>query len=479
MTSEFKPPATISHRNHVYEIGDFLGKGGFSRVYHATSQLSGAEYGCKIIPRSRLATPTQRRCLSYEVAFQRYTHHPNIVKTYNYFCSEEHVYLLLEFCENGSLSSLVKQRKRLRLRDALTYILQLIEAVEYLRSQKIIHRDIKLGNLLLNGQDTLKLCDFGFAISSNPDLLKRASTILHPIASSSSAQQTPVSDSSENLLCGTPNYFAPELLAARRARLPLPYGDATEIWAIGVVFYAMLAGQPPFETESLEETYKRIASIQFNALVVPEPYRSILHQIFVLDVQHRLSLLDFKSKLVSSIEIRNKELLSYEVPSIYIVKSVRSQHQQEKKQKFLGAYFLSNGVSGVYFQDSSHLYWRNSQCPIFYKPSSERSPLQEFKEMPKLDGSLLPAASQERFQKKIQILCTYASGVPMQPRGDDSIVLQSWIQRGMETTVTFSNGAREILHLQAGVCNILHDRTEDWIYDDRLERWSRRTQATV
>ena len=105
-----------------------------------------------------------------------------------------------------------------------------MNAVEYLHQHKVIHRDIKLGNILLTKDMKLKVCDFGLSAKLTHDDERRKTS------------------------CGTPNYMAPELL--------FEYKDGhsyqVDIWAIGVVIYTLVFGRPPFEMEDVKTTIKRI-----------------------------------------------------------------------------------------------------------------------------------------------------------------------------------------------------------------------------
>jgi len=105
---------------------------------------------------------------------------------------------------------------------------QLIEALVYLKNNLIVHRDLKLANLFVARNGDLKLGDFGLAAKLDNLHQKRRS------------------------ICGTPNYIAPEILKGKGHSFP------ADVWAIGVLMYALLVGRPPFETRNISLTYKRI-----------------------------------------------------------------------------------------------------------------------------------------------------------------------------------------------------------------------------
>ncbi len=106
---------------------------------------------------------------------------------------------------------------------------QLLQALLYLHSERIIHRDLKLGNLFLTESQALKLGDFGLAAKVDfPRELKRT-------------------------VCGTPNYIAPEVLEARDG-----YSYEVDVWAVGIIMYTLAFGRPPFESPDVKETYRKI-----------------------------------------------------------------------------------------------------------------------------------------------------------------------------------------------------------------------------
>lgn len=116
------------------------------------------------------------------------------------------------------------------------YMRQLVDGLAYLHSNLIIHRDLKLGNLFLTANMKLKIGDFGLAARlDDPNDRKRT-------------------------MCGTPNYIAPEILRGSRGD---GHSFEVDIWSMGVVMYTLLVGRPPFETDDVKDTYKRIRALQY------------------------------------------------------------------------------------------------------------------------------------------------------------------------------------------------------------------------
>ena len=241
-----------------------LGKGGFARCYEVFDEQNHQSLAAKIIPKKNLIKSRAKQKLISEIKIHKSINHENIVKFEHYFEDAEYVYLLIELCHNQTLHELLKRRKKLTELEVQYYILQLIKALQYLHNLKIIHRDLKLANLFISESMNLKLGDFGLAARLNFDGERRRS------------------------LCGTPNYIAPEILDGKNG-----HSFEVDIWSLGVIIYILLIGKPPFETNNVKETYKRIRlrnySFPQNARI-SEPAKELIQNILVLNPYKRPSL---------------------------------------------------------------------------------------------------------------------------------------------------------------------------------------------
>lgn len=132
-----------------------------------------------------------------------------------------------------NLETRLKREKVFSDEDTIIYMKQLLDALIYLRNKKIIHRDLKLANLFVKDGTNIKLGDFGLACKHENPNRKRKS------------------------ICGTPNYIAPEILSGEGHTYPV------DVWAVGILLYAMLIGKPPFETTNMKSTYNRIQSCMY------------------------------------------------------------------------------------------------------------------------------------------------------------------------------------------------------------------------
>ena len=160
--------------------------------------------------------------------------HQNIVKFLDFFEDTDNVYIVMELCSNSTLNDQVKRRKRLSELETKCYLLQIIDAVRHMHSHRVIHRDLKLGNLFINSRMQVKTGDFGLAAALS------------------------FQDERRRTVCGTPNYIAPEILESGKYN---GHSYEVDIWSIGVIMYAMIIGKPPFETSDIKMTYKKIKQI--------------------------------------------------------------------------------------------------------------------------------------------------------------------------------------------------------------------------
>ncbi|XP_045160378.2 serine/threonine-protein kinase PLK1-like isoform X2 [Mercenaria mercenaria] len=191
-------------------------------------------YAGKIISKHRISKPHQRQKIMREVELQRNLKHRNVVEFHSFFEDEENVYIVLENCNRKSLVYMLKHRKTLTEPEVRYYMGQLVDGVKYIQEHDIIHRDLKLGNMLLNDDMDVKIADFGLATRVEFEGEKKMT------------------------VCGTPNYIAPEVLQKRG------HSYEADTWALGCVMYALLVGHPPFETATLKETYIRITENRYS-----------------------------------------------------------------------------------------------------------------------------------------------------------------------------------------------------------------------
>ena len=247
-----------------YYKGRLLGKGGFAKCYEFSCAENKKLFAGKVIAKSSLVKSRAKQKLISEIKIHKSLHHPQIVAFEHYFEDTENVYILLEICQNQTLNDLLKRRKRLTEIEVQCYIVQLIKALKYLHSHRVIHRDLKLGNLFLTDKMELKVGDFGLATKLDFEGERKRT------------------------VCGTPNYIAPEILDGKTG-----HSYEVDIWSLGVIIYTLIIGKPPFETRDVKTTYKRIKMNAYNFpenAIISDSAKNLITQILVTDPSKRPSL---------------------------------------------------------------------------------------------------------------------------------------------------------------------------------------------
>jgi len=225
---------TDTNTGKKYEKGKFLGKGGFAKCYELKDTKTGEIVAGKIVPKSMLTKSHQKDKMAQEIRLHKIVKHQFIVKLFSYFEDSNFVYVILELCRKKSLMELHKRRQAITEPETRYFMRQMLLGCEYLHSNKIIHRDLKLGNVFLNDDLEIKIGDFGLATKVDFDGEKKKT------------------------LCGTPNYSAPEVLGKKG------HSYEVDVWSLGCILYTLLVGKPPFETNTLKDTYSRIKKNEYH-----------------------------------------------------------------------------------------------------------------------------------------------------------------------------------------------------------------------
>ena len=254
-----------------------LGRGSFSIVYLATYTGPDNEYiknstkvAIKIIQTKGL-TSKALDILYDEISIMniiKVDPHPNIVGCYDIIKQPNEIYIILEYCDSGTLYDLLK--KPIKEQYAQRYFCQIVNGLKYLDQKDIIHRDIKPKNILLTQKwRVLKIADFGFA--------KQSKESLH------------------DTMCGSPLYMAPEILNNNM------YNNQTDLWSVGMLLYEILFGFHPYENCETQVELKDMQTLQ--SIEIPPKHTknkdlspgclSLLKNLLEKKVTNRITWYDF------------------------------------------------------------------------------------------------------------------------------------------------------------------------------------------
>uniref|UniRef100_A0AC35GLT6 Protein kinase domain-containing protein n=1 Tax=Panagrolaimus sp. PS1159 TaxID=55785 RepID=A0AC35GLT6_9BILA len=207
--------------NDIKLQNNVLGSGSYSKVRIGLHQSMGKYVAVKQID-LRQQNEYIRRFMPRELKIIERLKHPNIVEVYQVIQTKNYVCMIQELAAHGDMLKLIKSKKRIDEPESQFLFRQLVEGLRYLESLKIVHRDLKCENLLLDEYDNLKIADFGFARILNDN-------------------------EESHTFCGSRAYVAHEIMISKGYR-----GNGVDIWGAGVILYIMLNGVMPFDDRDIK-----------------------------------------------------------------------------------------------------------------------------------------------------------------------------------------------------------------------------------
>ena len=174
-----------------------------------------------------------KRKVFQEVYLLKKIKHSNVIRLLEVFESSKHLLMVMEYAGGGDLLRLIKRKGKLQESDAKFIFKQIAYGLAHIHCRSVIHRDIKLDNILLDCEKGVKICDFGVS-----KIIKKGQVIQEQ--------------------CGTPAYLAPEIIIDKGYE-----GFFVDVWSLGVLLFAMLCGTVPFKASNLEDLHKLILKGEF------------------------------------------------------------------------------------------------------------------------------------------------------------------------------------------------------------------------
>ncbi|KAJ3235507.1 hypothetical protein HDU81_000387 [Chytriomyces hyalinus] len=256
-----------------YKLIRTVGEGEFGKVKLSIDTRSNDEVAIKLLRKDRISNPTRRAKVMREITMLQSLDHPFVVSLKEVVENEAYIGLVMQFASGGEMFHYIMAQPdgRLTEREGKKFFAQLVSGVSYIHSVGIVHRDLKLENLLLGPDNNVLISDFGFA-NKNSEHMETS--------------------------CGSPGYAAPELVVSNGY-----VGDSADIWSCGVILYGMLCGYLPYdddpanpESENINLLYQYILHTK---LTYPShlsaPARNLIGIMLVPDPKNRGKMSDVMS----------------------------------------------------------------------------------------------------------------------------------------------------------------------------------------
>lgn len=257
---EFRGSCILTEFEEDFAIIKQLGMGSTSQVYLVQELLTCRDFAAKCITKKKLTeVPNLFRNLIQEIKVLRQVEHPSIVKLFYVYETQYCIYLILEYSPYGDLYKRILQKKTFSEKDSISFAKNLLEVLEYLHSKSIVHRDIKLENIIMSSENdyAFKLIDFGLSFFNDQHGCEK---------------------------CGSPGYIAPEVLEG------IPYNHKIDVFGAGVLVYITLTGNHPFNASNSEKILNNNLKCSYKPEALKGLARDFVTKMLVKDPEERLDI---------------------------------------------------------------------------------------------------------------------------------------------------------------------------------------------
>ncbi|KAL2770974.1 NUAK family SNF1-like kinase 2 [Daubentonia madagascariensis] len=249
---------------HRYEFLETLGKGTYGKVKKAREN-SGRLVAIKSIRKDKIKDEQDLMHIRREIEIMSSLNHPHIIAIHEVFENSSKIVIVMEYASRGDLYDYISERQRLSERDARHFFRQIVSAVHYCHQNGIVHRDLKLENILLDANGNIKIADFGL------------SNLYHQ----GKFLQT---------FCGSPLYASPEIVNGK------PYtGPEVDSWSLGVLLYILVHGTMPFDGQDHKTLVKQISNGAYREPPKPSDACGLIRWLLMVNPTRRATLEDVAS----------------------------------------------------------------------------------------------------------------------------------------------------------------------------------------
>jgi len=302
-------------------IGDYIvkhtiGKGTFSRVKLGINKYTGEKVAIKMLDKLKIVEKEDLERIIREMRMLSELDNEHVIKVYQIYEDDNHYLIIMEYCEGGELFNYIVEKQRLSENETAFFYYQIIKGVEYIHSKGIAHRDLKPENLLLDKDKKIKIIDFG--LSNYFDGIQKL--------------ETP---------CGSPCYASPEMVGGNKYN-----GFFIDVWATGIILFAMLCGYLPFEDDNNDILFKQILSGKINyPSYLSEMSKDLLNKIIETEPEKRIKIEEIKKhpfyllgkklydKKFNKIKINSSKELNYKDDKIEFNINTQNSNEREHSKK--------------------------------------------------------------------------------------------------------------------------------------------------
>ncbi|XP_056293072.1 NUAK family SNF1-like kinase 2 [Pseudoliparis swirei] len=244
---------------HRYEFLETLGKGTYGKVKKA-KERSGRLVAIKSIRKEKIKDEQDLVHIRREIEIMSSLCHPHIITIYEVFENKDKIVIVMEYASRGDLYDYICDKKNISEREARHFFRQIVSAVHYCHQNGIVHRDLKLENILLDGNGNVKIADFGL------------SNLFH-------------CDKYLQTFCGSPLYASPEIVNGRPYR-----GPEVDTWSLGVLLYTMVHGTMPFDGNNHKALVQQISTGNYRKPINPSDACGLIRWMLMVNPDRRATI---------------------------------------------------------------------------------------------------------------------------------------------------------------------------------------------
>jgi len=244
-----------------YVLGKTLGIGSFGKVKLAVHKETGIKVAIKVLNKKKVQALDMNDKVWREIRVLKLFSHPHIIRLYEVIDTPSDIFVVMEYVSGGELFDYIVAKGRLSEEEARKFFQQIVAGVEYCHKFMVVHRDLKPENLLLDASHNVKIADFGLSNMIKDGAFLKTS-------------------------CGSPNYAAPEVISGQ-----LYAGAEVDIWSCGVILYALLCGNLPFDDENIANLFKKIkGGVYTMPGYLSQGCRDLIPRMLVVDPLMRINV---------------------------------------------------------------------------------------------------------------------------------------------------------------------------------------------